>query len=79
MENLKVGDKVEVMDSGLLMLKVTMERITGKKQKPNNYGVVSEILDSGKTIMVDFPIGDDDPEEHSQCAPYPANLVKLRR
>jgi hypothetical protein len=79
MENLKIGDKVEVMDAGLAMLNATMERITGKKQKPNNYGVVSEIEDGGKTILVEFPIGDDDPEEHSQVAPYPSHQVKLRK
>ena len=30
-------------------------------------------------ILVEFPIGDDDLEEHSQVAPYPPSMVKLRR
>lgn len=77
MNKFKVGDKVEVIDQGLAMLKATMERITGKKQKPNNQGTVLEIWDEGKTILVDFPIGDDDPDEHSQSAPYPENAVRL--
>lgn len=72
---LQVGDPVVVMDPGLIML----QRFAPPNAKPNNEGTVLEIWDDGKTILVDFPIGDDDPKEHSQAAPYPARLVKLKR
>lgn len=65
----KVGDKVRVMDQGLLML----QKFAPPGAKPNNEGVVSEILVNGD-LLIEFPIGDDDPEDHSQVAPYPANL-----
>ena len=70
--NLKVGDPVEVIDSGLAMLRKLGAGI-------NHHGWVQE-LDYGGTgdILVEFPIGDDDPDEHSQVAPYPANCV-IRR
>jgi hypothetical protein len=70
---LKVGDKVMVIDPGLMALM----RIMPPGTPPNNEGWVKEILDDGE-IMVEFPIGDDDPEEHSQIAPYPANMVVKR-
>jgi len=76
MKKLKVGDNVKVMDRGLLMLQAFMKQI-GEDVKPNNIGIVSEITDNGDTILVEFPIGDDDPSEHSQIAPYPAHLVLL--
>ncbi len=76
MEKLKVGDPVEVMDPGLLMMQAIMKKM-GEDVKPNNIGTVAEIWDDG-TILVEFPIGDDDPEEHSQSSPYPAHLVRLR-
>ena len=68
--NLKVGDKVQVLDQGLLML----QKFAPHGAKPNNHGVIAEIEDD--TVKVEFPIGDDDPEEHSQIAPYPIHLVK---
>ena len=72
MENLKVGDLVEVNDPGLAMLRQLMP-----DQPPNHHGKVSEIWDDG-TILVEFPIGSDDENEHSQVAPYPAYMVSRR-
>ena len=72
-KELKVGDNVKVMDQGLLILM----QFAPKNAKPINEGVVSEIL-SDKDVMIEFPIGDDDPKEHSQIAPYPASIcVKI--
>ena len=76
MSMLKKGDKVIVMDQGLIMLYNMMKQF-GENPKPNNQGWVHEVNNDG-TITVEFPIGDDDPEEHSQCAPYPKNLVIKR-
>lgn len=67
--NLQVGDKVRVMDQGLIML----QKFAPKGARPNNEGVISEILDDGD-VMVEFPIGDDYPKKHSQVAPYPASI-----
>jgi hypothetical protein len=68
-KELQVGDKVRVMDQGLLML----QKFAPKGAKPNNEGVISEILEDG-ALLIEFPIGDDDPKEHSQVAPYPKSL-----
>lgn len=68
---LKIGDKVAVMDQGLLML----QRFAPPNSKPNNHGVISGEIDSD-TWEIEFPIGDDDPEEHSQVAPYPKSICK---
>lgn len=69
-----IGEKVRVMDQGLLML----QKFAPPGAKPNNEGVVSEILEDGD-LLIEFPIGDDDPEEHSQVAPYPASVcVKIK-
>ena len=73
---LQVGDKVEVMDVGLAQLRALMTQF-GDDPGPNNLGVVAEIWDDG-TILVEFPIGDDDLEEHSQAAPYPPSQVRKR-
>ena len=70
----EIGDKVLVLDEGLAMLR----KIIGPNAKPNHHGVVNRIMDNGD-ILVAFPIGDDDPEEHSQVAPYPPSMVKHRR
>jgi hypothetical protein len=67
--NLKVGDKVRVMDQGLLML----QKFAPPGAKPNNEGIVHEILEDGE-LEIWFPIGDDDPEKHSQASIYPANI-----
>lgn len=69
-EELKVGDKVLVLDQGLLML----QQFAPKGSKPNNHGFVSEII--GDTILVEFPIGDDDIKDHSQVAPYHKSMVR---
>jgi len=74
----KVGDPVEVLDPGLAQLRGLLASFGGKsKAMPNNHGWVYEILDNDE-IMVEFPIGNDDPDEHSQVAPYPAHMVRLR-
>ena len=70
---LKVGDKVEVYDIGLMQLHSIMKQFQ-PNAKPNNLGWVDEIMSDG-TIMVLFPIGDKDPKEHSQVAPYPSQMV----
>lgn len=72
---LQIGDPVRVMDPGLIML----QRFASPNSKPNNEGTVLEILDNGKTILVDFPIGDDDPKDHSQVAPYPVEMIRLKK
>ncbi len=70
MSEFKIGDPVLVLCDGLAMLRKF-------NPKPNHHGWVQEIWDDG-TIIVEFPIGDDDPNEHSQVAPYESNLVKHR-
>lgn len=70
----KIGDEVLVLDEGLAMLR----KFAPPGAKPNHHGVVAELLDGGD-IMIEFPIGDDDPEEHSQVAPYPPSVVRHRR
>lgn len=67
-KEIKIGDKVRVMDAGLLM----MQKFAPPNAKPNNEGIVSEIWDDD--YLIDFPIGDDDPDKHSQAAPYPKNI-----
>jgi len=62
-----------VLDEGLIMLYQTM-KIFDPKAKPSNQGWVEKFLDDN-TILVKFPIGDDDPEEHAQVAPYPKSKV----
>ncbi len=57
------------MDQGLIML----QKFAPPGAKPNNEGRVSEILEDGD-LLIEFPIGDDDIEEHSQVAPYPASI-----
>lgn len=68
MSNLKKGDKVRVMDPGLLML----QQFAPKGAKPNNEGTVYDIWEDG-TIEVEFPL---EGENHSQNAPYPPHLCK---
>lgn len=77
MEKLKVGDPVEVADAGLAMLRGLHAKMCGGVVKPNHHGWVNAI--QGDVIMVEFPIGDDDPDEHSQVAPYPASMVRKRK
>jgi hypothetical protein len=68
---LKVGDKVRVMDQGLLML----QKFAPPGAKPNNEGTVSQILGDGY-LEIEFPIGDDDPQEHSQAAAYHRSICQ---
>lgn len=68
---LKIGDKVRVMDKGLLML----QQFAPPAAKPNNEGFVKEIWEDGD-LLIEFPIGDDPIEEHSQVAPYPASICQ---
>jgi hypothetical protein len=70
-KDIKVGDRVRVNDPGLVML----QRFAPPGAKPNNEGVVSEILKDGD-LMIEFPIGNDDPKKHSQAAPYPAKMCQ---
>lgn len=71
MSQLKKGDKVIVLDPGLLML----QKFAPPGAKPNNEGTVYDIWEDG-TVEVEFPL---DGEDHSQCAPYPPHLVKLNQ
>jgi hypothetical protein len=66
MQALKVGDKVEVADEGLEMLRNICPRMP-----PNHHGTVHAIR--GDIVMVAFPIGG-----HSQLSPYPRAQVKKR-
>jgi hypothetical protein len=69
MDELKKGDKVVVNDPGLLQMMALVPNMP-----PNNQGWVEDPDYSGD-VLVKFPIGDDDPEEHSQVAPYPRAMV----
>ena len=66
------GTPVVVNDPGLAMLR----QFAPPGAKPNNHGTVDRI--DGDTVFVAFPIGDDDPDDHSQVAPYPAHMVSPR-
>lgn len=70
--NIKIGDKVRVNDPGLIML----QKFAPPGAKLNNEGFVREIDDDG-FAMIEFPIGDDDMSEHSQCAPYEVELLTV--
>ena len=72
----KIGDPVEVLDPGLARLRAVMKSVG--IDVINHHGWVHSI-ESDRTIIVEFPIGDDDPDEHSQIAPYPASMVKPRK
>lgn len=65
---LKIGDKVRVLDPGLLM----MQQFAPPGAKPNNEGVVADIWDDG-TVEVEFPLEGDN---HSQVAPYSPSICK---
>jgi hypothetical protein len=67
-KELKIGDKVRVLDEGLLML----QKFAPPNAKPNNEGIISDIWDDGDTIEVEFPL---EGEDHSQVAPYPRDIV----
>lgn len=66
---MKLGDYVEVLDPNLLMLAKIANR------EPDNKGWINDI--DNDTIYVEFPIGNDPIDEHSQCAPYPKRMVRV--
>lgn len=68
-----VGDPVLVLDQGLAAMRAIMPADT----PPNHYGAVASTDDDG-TVMVMFPIGDDDPAEHCQVVPYDSRDVRPR-
>ncbi len=72
-DELNIGDWVKVHDPGLLGLYEIMKRLE-PSAKPNNVGRISEIWDDD--YLIEFPIGDDPIEEHSQVAPYPKGVVE---
>jgi len=65
----KIGDKVRVMDQGLLML----QRFAPPEAKPNNEGTISGIMEDGY-YEVEFPLSG---ENHSQVAPYSEKDIRL--
>ena len=65
----QVGELVEVLDSGLAML-----RSLCTDMPPNHHGRVSEVR--GDEVFVEFPINGG--YEHSQIAPYPSSGVRKR-
>jgi hypothetical protein len=76
-EELKIGDPVQVMDSGLLMF----QSFAPKNSFPNNYGRISEIWE--QDYLIEFPLTGGSKnklgyDEHSQVAPYPKHLVHKR-
>lgn len=72
MNKLKVGDEVMVQDAGLHQLYAIASK-SNPDLRPSYFGWVNEINE--KHILVEFPIGDEDPKEHSQVAPYPRHRV----
>ena len=72
----EIDEEVIVNDPGLIRLMELMKSF-GSEVKPNNIGFIREFLDDG-TVMIEFPIGDDDISEHSQMAPYPIAMLKKK-
>ena len=66
----KIGDKVEVLDEGLAML-----RKVCPDMGPNHHGIVLEA--KGDLIFVEFPI-DGKYGGHPQVAHYPVDMVRIR-
>ena len=69
---MNIGDIVEVADEGLLRL----QQFAPKDAIPNNQGVISGI--GVFTYDIIFPIGRDNPKEHSQMAPYKKELIHIK-
>lgn len=61
----QVGDKVRVLDEHDIPA-------IFRGGKPT-VGVVNEV--SEDVVLVNVPIGDDDPEYHSQCVPYQPHML----
>lgn len=74
MNKFKVGDRVEVLDPGLIQLYEIMKRSNPDIQ-PVNLGRIVEVLEE-EEYLIEFSIGDDPIEEHSQVAPYPGSLLR---
>jgi len=73
--DLKVGDPIEVIDPGLIML----QQFAPPGSMPNNHGYVKELnYGEHNDVLVEFPIGDDPMDEHSQVAPYPLSMIRKR-
>ena len=70
MSDLKVGDPVQVIDQGLIML----QQFAPQGAFPNNWGIVDQI--KPEAVYVLFPIGDDPMDQHSQVAPYDHHEVQ---
>jgi len=71
MSKFQIGDKVVVNDPGLLML----QKFAPRGSPPNNIGYIKEIWDYGD-YLIEFPIGNDPIEKHSQVAPYPEYMLR---
>jgi hypothetical protein len=71
----EIGQPVEVLDPGLAQLRAILAQ-TGEVVV-NHHGWVHDVEPDG-TVIVEFPIGDDDPNSHSQIAPYPPHMVRAR-
>ena len=65
----KIGEEVEVLDTGLAMLRTFCPDIS-----PKRYGRVKEV--KGDVIYVEFPI--DGSYEHSRISSYHRNYVRKR-
>lgn len=65
----KIGDKVRVIDEGLLLLK----RFAPPGAKPIDEGAVAEIMEDGY-YGIEFPL---EGKNHSQLAPYPEYKIRL--
>lgn len=70
MTKIKIGDWVIVNDPGLIML----QQFAPQGSPPNNEGRIAEIMEDGYAL-IEFPIGNDDIDKHSQVAPYPLSII----
>jgi len=66
-KELKIGDKVKVMDKGLLML----QKFAPPNAKPNNEGTVSDFYEDGM-VEIEFPLEGDN---HSQVSIYHKSII----
>jgi len=71
MSEFKAGDPVRVKDAGLEML----QRFAPVGAFPNNWGWIMDEPAPAGDVMVEFPIGDDPLDEHSQAVPYSLDSV----
>ncbi|MEN0070589.1 MAG: hypothetical protein AAGC63_06225 [Propionicimonas sp.] len=66
--DIRLGDRVEVLDPGLAELRRIMRQATGREPTPNHHGLLQEIDDETGYVLFD---------DTGQTAPYP--LTALRR